>query len=466
MSIVAEQLRMIEHAAPLELRGTVSELRGLTLRVVDLPIPVGAMAKIITQSAGGFGVLGEVVGYEQDEAIIIPLTGIDGVRPGDQVIGMHQTQQVRVGDSLLGRVVNGLGQPIDNAGPLRQTVSRPLRPQPVDPLARPLIDEPLATGVRSIDCLNTLGRGQRIGVFAAAGMGKSTLLGMMAKQTDADVNVIALVGERGREVRDFVEQNLGEEGLKRSVVVCATGDESPLLRIRAAYAATTIAEYFRDAGKDVLLIMDSVTRFCQAQRQIGLAAGEPPATKGYPPSVFSLLPQLLERSGRTEQGSITGIYSVLVEGDDINEPISDACRGILDGHIQLSRKLAERAHFPAVDVLQSISRVMPDVADQEHQLARQQIIRMVAAYREVEDLLTIGAYSPGSNPDYDLAIAIKPTIDQLLQQGRATPANATANYASARSQVMALIQRMAQAQQEVEKTLGNNRNPNAAQRPA
>jgi flagellum-specific ATP synthase len=448
MSVLSEQLRILDHAAPLELRGTVSEVRGLALRVDDLPAPIGAMVSIYEKNAKYRKLEGEVVGFDCEQAIVMPLGATTGVRRGDRVVADHFTPMVRVGESLLGRILDGMGRPIDGRGPLTDSVIRPLSSQPVDPLDRPLINEPLATGVRSIDALMSVGRGQRIGVFAAPGVGKSTLLGMMARHTAADVSVIALVGERGREVRDFIDSTLGPEGLARSVVVCATSDQPALLRIRAAVVAAAIAEYFRDRGLDAMLIMDSVTRFCQAQRQVGLAAGEPPATKGYPPSVFAMLPTLLERSGRTSKGSITGIYSVLVEGDDINEPISDACRGILDGHIQLSRDLAQQGHYPAIDVLNSVSRVVDDVTGPEQQNARRQVLKLIHNYRQVEDLLNIGAYAPGSNPEFDIAIACKPSLDRLLQQGRGEVRGA-ADFNKAKSQLLALIQQVQQAQQQL-----------------
>jgi flagellum-specific ATP synthase len=359
-------------------------------------------------------------------------------------------QLVPVGPSLLGRVLDGLGRPIDGGGPLYGTSQRALNPGPVDPLDRPLIDEPLATGVRAIDALCSVGRGQRLGVFASPGLGKSTLLGMMARHTAADVSVVALVGERGREVRDFLENQLGA-GLSRSVVVCATGDESPLLRIRAAQVAATIAEWFRDQGNDVLLIMDSITRFCQAQRQVGLAAGEPPATKGYPPSVFAMLPKLLERSGRTSRGSITGLYAVLVEGDDLTDPIADAARGVLDGHILLSRDLAHRGHWPAIDVVESISRVCDEVTDGEQQKARRRCLGLLASYRQVEDLVNIGAYAAGANPQSDLAIAVEPVLDQFLQQGR-NEVRGRADFDITRRQLVALAQRIDAAAAEVAKS--------------
>jgi len=417
MTAIANAMSILSDAVAVELHGTVREVRGLALRVADLPVPVGAGVRI--QCLGGRRhVAGEVVGFDADESIVMPLGSTDGISRGDVVVAEQFERFAHVGDTLLGRVLNGFGQPIDGKGPLRETMVKPIGGQPIDPLDRPLIDQPLATGVRAIDGLHSVGRGQRLGVFAAPGLGKSTLLGMMARHTDADVSVIALVGERGREVRDFIENHLGEEGLARSVVICATGDESALLRIRCALVANTIAEYFRDGGRDVLLMMDSVTRFCQAQRQVGLAAGEPPATRGYPPSVFTLLPNILERSGRTTRGTITGFYAVLVEGDELTDPIADAARGILDGHIQLSSKYADRGHWPAIDPVTSISRVADQVTTPQHQEAATLIKQLVHSYDDVEDLLNIGAYATGSNPEFDLAIACKPAIDQFLQQGR------------------------------------------------
>jgi flagellum-specific ATP synthase len=324
---------------------------------------------------------------------------------------------VQVGRSLLGRVVDGLGRPIDDGPRLQETVPRPLHPPPTRALDRKRIDEPLPTGVRAIDAMVTIGKGQRLGIFSGPGVGKSTLLATVARNTSADVNVIALVGERGKEVRDFLEVALGEDGLERSILVVSTSDESPLLRVRAAALACAIAEYFRDLGSDVMLMMDSVTRLAQAQRQIGLTGGEQPATKGYTPSVFAMLPRLLERAGALAAGgSITGLYAVLVEGDDLTEPISDATRGILDGHVALTRRLAARGHYPAVDLLESISRVADDVCDQHHIAARRKLLRLVAAYREAEELINIGAYAHGSNTDCDVAIAMKPELDAYFQQ--------------------------------------------------
>ncbi|MFT3686206.1 MAG: FliI/YscN family ATPase [Phycisphaerales bacterium] len=323
---------------------------------------------------------------------------------------------------MLGRVLNGLGEPIDGGPALHDLVPQPLDPQPLRAMARQRITQAMATGVRAIDLMTTLGRGQRIGLFAGPGVGKSTLLGSITRGCSADVNVVALIGERGREVKDFIEHSLGKAGLARSVVVVATGDESPLMRIRAAMSACSIAEFFRDRGLSVMLMMDSVTRFAHAQRQVGLSAGEPPASKGYTPSVFALMARLLERAGAVNKdrggGSITGLYTVLVEGDDMTEPVADAARGILDGHIILSRSLAQKGHYPAIDVLDSVSRVADDVTDATHQAARRQLVKLLALYREVEDLVQIGAYAKGSNAETDLAIGYQGRINDLLRQDK------------------------------------------------
>lgn len=451
MTVLDAQIDLLDRCTAPELRGTVKEVRGLALRVATLPAPVGAMVEIVPGGKAdqlNQAIAGEVVGFDGRETVVMPLGSAAGICRGDRVVALHNTQQVRVGPTLLGRVLNGLGEPIDGQGLLHDTVPTPLHPAPVDPLDRPLITEPLATGVRAIDAMTPLGRGQRLGVFASPGVGKSTLLATCAKHTAADVSVIAMVGERGREVKHFIENALGDDGLARSVVVCATSDEPALVRLRAAWVATAVAEYFRDQGLDVLLVMDSVTRFCQAQRQVGLAAGEPPATKGFPPSVFAQLPALLERSGRTSKGSITGLYSVLVEGDDMAEPIADACRGVLDGHLQLDRKLAERGHYPAIDVPGSISRVADDVTPPEHQTARRQVLKLVAAYRQVEDLVNIGAYAAGSNPDFDLAITCKPAIDRLLQQGGGE-VQGQADFAQSAAQLHALAKLLEQTRQQL-----------------
>ncbi|MEM6750884.1 MAG: FliI/YscN family ATPase, partial [Planctomycetota bacterium] len=418
MPLLAEQCEVLDAAAALELRGRVTQLRGLAVRIEGVPAPLGSLVHIHAGRGRGHVAEAEIVGFDRSEAIAIPLTEIAGVSPGDTAVVQEFAPTVRVGPSLLGRVIDGRGRPIDGLGPLRDAHPRALQRKPIDPLSRPSIDRPLGVGVRAIDAMTPLGRGQRVGVFAAPGVGKSTLLGQMAKHTQADVSVVALVGERGREVRDFVDHVLGAEGLSRSVVVASTGDDPAPLRVRAANIACAAAEHFRDQGLDVLLIMDSVTRYCQALRQVALAAGEPPATRGYPASVFGKLPELLERAGRTGQGSITGLYSVLVEGDDLDEPVSDACRGVLDGHIVLDRKLAERGHFPAIDVLASVSRVDHEVMSVDHRRARDAVGPVLAAYRDVEDLVNVGAYAAGSNPEFDLAIAVKPAIDKLLRQGR------------------------------------------------
>lgn len=458
-ALLSEQIAMIGQAAAVELTGRVAQVNGLAVHVADLPVPVGSAVRVKTRHGDGPTLFGEVVSFDHEYSVVMLLGSTAGVKRGDPVIADQFAQLVRVGESLIGRVVNGMGRPIDHKGPLTDTVTRPLTPKPIDPLERPLIDTPMATGIRAVDALATIGRGQRMGVFAAPGVGKSTLTGMITRHTTADVTVVALVGERGREVRDFIEQHLGEEGLARSVVVCATSDEPALTRIRSAMVATTIAEYFRDKGMDVLLIMDSVTRFCQAQRQVGLASGEPPATRGYPPSVFAMLPSLLERSGRTNKGSITGLYTVLVEGDDLTaDPVSDASRAILDGHIRLSQSLASRGVWPAIDILESISRVADDITDVDHQAARREVIKLIAAYRQVEDLLSIGAYNAGSNPDFDLAIAAKPMLDQLMQQGRHE--NTGAGIEPTRKQLLTLHHQVEQIKRKVMKA---TRTPAAAQ---
>ncbi|MEX2213100.1 MAG: FliI/YscN family ATPase [Phycisphaeraceae bacterium] len=451
MSLLDQQLDTLADAATIELSGTVLEARGLAVRVVDLPAPVGASVTIDSRIGSQHHRLeGEVVGFDRNETVVMPLGPMAGVRRGDRVTAGQFRQFVRVGFKLLGRVVDAMGRPIDGKGPIDDTVSWSLTPSPVDPMDRPPIDQPLATGVRAIDAMLSVGQGQRLGIFASPGLGKSTLLSMMARHTSADVTVIGLVGERGREVRDFIDEQLGEEGMKRSVVVCATSDEPALLRIRAAVVATAVAEYFRDQGLNVLLLMDSVTRLCQAQRQVGLAAGEPPATRGFPPSVFSLLPTVLERCGRTSKGSITGFFAVLVEGDEVTDPISDAARGILDGHVQLSHALANRNHWPAINVLTSISRVADSVTTPDHQAARREVIKMLSAYRDVEDLLNIGAYPAGSNPDFDMAIACKPAIDQLLQQAR-SEAKGKANFDHAKRLLIALTNSIAEAKKSMAK---------------
>ena len=403
-------LAEVDAILPYGFRGRVTDVRGLAACASGLPAPIGALCEI------GGGVTAEVVGFREDQSVLFPYGTLTGVRRGDEVRLTKSTQTVAVGEALLGRVVDGFGRPLDGLTPPLVPHRRPLVGEPTPALSRPPIDAPLPTGVRAVDGLLTLGRGQRVGVFAGSGVGKSTLLGQLARGAAADVNVVVLVGERGREVREFLENDLGEEGLAKSVVVVATSEEPALMRLRAAEFGTAVAEFFRDAGRDVLLMMDSVTRYALAQREVALAAGEPPATRGYPPSVFARLPRLLERSGRTQAGSITGVYTVLVEGDDTNEPVSDAVRGILDGHVVLSRKLAERNHWPAVDVLGSVSRVMPSLIDESHRDAAAALRRMLAVYRDGEDLISIGAYQPGGNPALDQAVQRREAALALLQQ--------------------------------------------------
>jgi len=361
--------------------------------------------------------MAEVVGFKDKHVLLMPIGDMSGIGPGNLVVAADKDLEVGVGPALLGRVLDGLGRPIDDKGPLEIEQYYPVENTPPNPMTRPRIHQILPLGVKCIDGLLTVGKGQRMGIFAGSGVGKSTLMGMIARNTKADINVIALIGERGREVRDFLERDLGEEGLKRSVVVIATSDQPALIRLKGALVATAIAEYFRDCGKDVLLLMDSLTRFSMAQREIGLAVGEPPVTRGYTPSVYALMPKLLERSGTSDRGSITGLYSVLVDGDDMNEPITDTARGILDGHIALSRQLAHRNHYPAVDVLASISRVMNDIVDDEHKKSANELRRNLAVYRDAEDLINVGAYVKGSNPAIDRSIALIQGINDFLTQG-------------------------------------------------
>lgn len=411
MNAFAAQLDAVVTTA---LTGTVVQSDGATIAVAGFPAPVGAVARI--QRGGGAELEAEVIGFRDDWTLVSPLAPVQGVRRGDRVRLARSRRAIGVGDALLGRVIDAHGKSIDG---LRQPVfaqHRPLHANPPQATDRPRIDAPLSTGVRAIDGMLTAGLGQRMGIFAGSGVGKSVLLGMMARGTSADVRVVALIGERGREVNEFIERDLGRDGMSRCVVVVATSDQPAVTRIQAALAATAIAEHFRDAGKNVLLLLDSVTRLAMAQREIGLAAGEPPTTRGYPPSVFGLLPRLVERAGRSRLGSITAFYSVLVEGDDLNEPVSDTVRGLLDGHVVLSRDLAAGGHYPAIDVLASISRVMPDVAQPQHIEAVRTLRRVMAAYREHADLISIGAYQRGSNPLVDLAIDRKSEIDALLRQ--------------------------------------------------
>ena len=404
-------ISQLEAVLPTALEGSVARTEGLMTAAAGFPAPVGAIVEIERQA--GAAIEGEVVGFRDDLTLIYPFSSLAGVRRGNRVRLKRTSRYVRVGEALLGRVLNARGQTTDRLPPPMLAERMAVERKPPPAIDRPTIDQPLATGIRAIDGLLTCGRGQRVGIFSGSGVGKSVTLGMMARYTSADVNVIALIGERGREVNEFLERDLGPAGLARSVVVVATSDEPALLRLQAAMTATSIAEYFRDRGRDVLLMMDSVTRFAMAQREIGLAAGEPPATRGYPPSVFSLLPKLVERAGRSACGSITAFYSVLVEGDDTNEPISDTVRGLLDGHIILSRSIASKGHYPAIDVLPSLSRLMPAITTPEH---RQAVRELLAVYREHADLISIGAYRQGSNPAVDAAIAMHDEINRYLKQ--------------------------------------------------
>lgn len=414
MTLFAAQLDAVENAMPLRIVGQVQAISGLTIEASDLPVPIGSLCRI--ESLSGKSSVAEVIGFQEDRTLLMPLSSVSGVARGDRVENRSSAPRIWCSDELLGRVLNGLGDPIDGKGALPSGQSRRIDNRSPAPLDRRNIRQSISTSVRAIDALHTCGLGQRMGIFSAPGVGKSTLISMIAKHTSADVSVVALIGERGREVQEFLQHSFGEEGLKRCVVVVSTSDEAPLLRVRAARVACTVAEYFRDQRKNVLLLMDSLTRLCHAQRQIGLSAREPPATKGFPPSVFALLPEVLERAGKTEHGSITGFYTVLVEGEDFDEPIPDAVKGITDGHILLSRALAARGHYPAIDVIRSISRVRGDVADAAHVRTAVRAIGLLSTYEEIEDLVNIRAYVPGVNIDFDLAVEARPKILQYLKQ--------------------------------------------------
>ncbi len=417
--------------------GRVVRITGLVVEAVGIDVGLGEIARISSLTEGR-SVLAEVCGFHDKGVLLMSLGELEGIHPGSMVVPLGRSFGVDVGPGLLGRVLNGLGQPIDGGPRLEFTERMPLAAEPPNPLHRQVIDQPMETGVRVIDGLLTIGRGQRIGIFSGSGVGKSTLLGMIARQAKADVNVIALLGERGREVRDFIENSLGPEGLARSVVIVATGDQAALVRARGALVATAIAEYFRDQGKQVLLMVDSVTRVAMAWREIGLAVGEPPTTKGYPPSVFASLPRLLERAGNGAKGGITGIYTVLVDGDDFNEPVADAARSILDGHIVLTRKLAAGAHYPAVDVLDSKSRVKDHVTGADQQASVLSLMRCEAAFREKEDLILVGAYAKGSDPMVDAAIAMRDPILGFLRQ----PPSEHSSFAETKQQLAALSSRI------------------------
>ena len=404
----------IESIMPTAITGCVARTEGTTAAVAGFPAPVGALAEIERQV--GAPIRGEVIGFRDQLTLVYPFSSIAGVRRGNRVRMVRTSRFLRAGKQLLGRVIDAHGDCVDGLPQPVMNDRCPLDRRPPEAIQRARIHQPLSTGIQAVDGLLTCGRGQRVGIFSGSGVGKSVLLGMMARHTDADVNVIALIGERGREVNEFIERDLDREGLAKSVVVIATSDQPALLRVHAAFAATSIAEYFRDQGKNVLFLMDSITRFAIAQREIGLAAGEPPTTRGYPPSVYSMLPKLVERAGTGQQGSITAMYSVLVEGDDLNEPVSDAVRGLLDGHIVLSRKLASQGHYPAIDVLDSLSRLMPNVVPDDQLDAATCFREMLSVYRDHEDLISIGAYRSGSNPRVDMAIAMRDELKSYLRQ--------------------------------------------------
>ncbi len=415
-SVLSRYLDQAESEATVEVRGRVREVTGMIVRAVVPDAAVGDLVEVDTADRGR--TLAEVVGFRDELAVLMPLGSVDGIGPSAEVRTTGEPFSIRVGDGLLGRVLNGLGQPIDGGpsldGPAFQdwAVDR----DPPDPMRRARVVEPMPIGIRAIDGLLTVGLGQRVGLFAGSGVGKSTLMGQIARGAEADVIVICLVGERGREVRDFLEESLGEAGLERSVVVCATSDQPSLVRLKSAYVATAVAEFFRDQGKRVVLMMDSVTRFARAQREVGLAAGEPPARQGYPPSVFSTLPRLLERSGNSASGSITAFYTVLVAGGDMEEPIADEVRGILDGHIILSRELASRNHWPAIDVLGSLSRVMRAVVDEEHVEVAGRFREVLAAYESKRNLIALGAYSYGADEQVDFAMDVIEELEDILKQ--------------------------------------------------
>ncbi len=407
----------IDHCKSMNMIGKVVQIVGLVIECNGPNVSMGELCYVHSHFEDVEPLPAEVVGFRDGYVLLMPLGETKGIGPGCQVVSAQKVLQVKVGPELLGRVIDGLGNPIDGKGPILCQKEYPIQADPPAPLERPVIKDSLYVGVRAIDGLITMGQGQRIGIMAGSGVGKSTLLSMIARNTEADISVIALVGERGREVKEFIERDLGEEGLKRSVVVVATSDKPALVRIKGALTATAIAEYFRDRGRKVVLMMDSVTRFAMAQREVGLTVGEPPATRGYTPSVFALLPRLLERAGTSAKGSITGIYTVLVDGDDMNEPIADAVRSILDGHIVLSRNIAAQNHFPAIDVLASVSRVMSAVVPKEHMKANRKLRALMAVYKEAEDLIHIGAYVKGSSPKIDEAVQKIDAINDFLCQG-------------------------------------------------
>ncbi|MEW6605877.1 MAG: flagellar protein export ATPase FliI [bacterium] len=417
MGMLEEAIKMIDGIAPLRVVGKVIEVTGITVKVSVPQVQIGDIC-YIKKSKENLLVKAEVVGFDQNKTILMPLGDISGIGVGNEVIPTYRPFTVKVGNELLGRILNGLGEPMDieTKGPFLSMEEYPVYNSPPNPLQRKRITRALSMGVKAIDGLLTCGEGQRMGFFAAAGVGKSTLMGMIARNTKAEVNVIGLIGERGREVNDFLEKELGEEGLKRSVVVVSTSDQPSLVRLKASYVATTIAEYFRDQGKQVILMLDSITRFARAQREVGLAAGEPPARQGFPPSVFAILPKLLERAGNSDKGSITAFYTILVEGDDMTEPIADEVRAILDGHIILTRDLASKGHYPAINVCESISRVMDNIISEKHLQAARKLREVIATYEKNKELIKIGAYEEGSDPEVDYALRKIKEVNNFLQQ--------------------------------------------------
>ena len=406
---------LVAQSSSLKYSGKVIMIAGLTVEANGPAVQIGEMCRIYTLDGTGF-TPAEVVGFKERRVLLMPYGSLAGVGPGSRVVSTNRTMRVPVGQSLMGRVLDGLGNPIDGGPPLVTDSFYPVENSPPNPLSRPMITETLPLGVRAIDGLLTCGRGQRVGIFAGSGVGKSTLLGMIARNAKSDVNVITLIGERGREVNGFLKNDLGEEGLRRSVIVVASSDQAALIRAKSAMVGTSIAEYFRDQGCNVLLMMDSLTRYAMAQREIGMSIGEPPVSRGYTPSVYTVMPKLLERAGNSPKGTITALYTVLVEGDDLNEPITDTARGILDGHIVLTRALANRNHYPAIDVLASVSRLMPEIVPREHYDRAGFIKSMMAVYRDAQDLINIGAYKAGSNPEIDASIRLNAAITGILQQ--------------------------------------------------
>ncbi|HCV25783.1 MAG: hypothetical protein CME13_06015 [Gemmatimonadetes bacterium] len=407
--------RTIETTDPMKRYGKVTQIVGLIIESIG-PADVAVGEICLIGDPHAHHIEAEVIGFRGERVLLMPFGEIEGIRPDTDVFPTRSSLQVPVGEPLKGRIIDGLGNAIDGEGPIHSLERRCVHSAAPDPLARRRVNDPIGTGVRAIDGMSSIGMGQRLGIFSGSGVGKSTLLGMISRNSEADVNVIALVGERGKEVLEFIEDSLGPQGLQRSVVIVATSEQPALIRLKAAFTATTIAEYFREQGQNVVLMMDSITRVAMAQREIGLAAGEPPTTKGYTPSVFALLPRLLERAGSTSQGSITGLYTVLVEGDEMDDPIADSARAILDGHIVLSRRLASRGHYPPIDVMESISRSMKDVTSDTHWERAMEIKGLVAAYAEAEDLVNIGAYARGSNPRIDRALEYIEPIEQFLTQ--------------------------------------------------